>query len=303
MVVTDRQVPRDCFELPSLAPAVGPFPFHGFLSAWWEELAPGGEIMTVCDGRNLLPMHRLGSTVAFMGDDDHTDYHSPLGTEPETLLSSVIEELGHGIQMSFDSMPLEASGPVAGGLAAAGLQPKVTEQVVAMVLELPTTVEGFMEVIGKKVRHELRRKRRRYQEQIGPVVHTTHTGVGFGFDEFVRLHRLAPGDKGDFITGKRLGFFARLAAQPGWRVDLLEGDGVATACLFGWTDGDTYYLYNSSFEPSLQAGSPGLVLLLSMIEHAINQGWGRFDFLKGNEPYKTRMGARPRQLYRVEATT
>jgi CelD/BcsL family acetyltransferase involved in cellulose biosynthesis len=53
----------------------------------------------------------------------------------------------------------------------------------------------------------------------------------------------------------------------------------------------------------LQAVSPGLVLLLSMIEHAIGQGWGRFDFLTGNEPYKARMGARPRQLYRVEAKT
>jgi CelD/BcsL family acetyltransferase involved in cellulose biosynthesis len=39
-----------------------------------------------------------------------------------------------------------------------------------------------------------------------------------------------------------------------------------------------------------------------MIEHAITEGWGVFDFLKGDEVYKARLGAVPRQLFRVEAS-
>lgn len=291
------------FELAPLAPAVGPFPCHPFLTAWWEELAPGGEPLIVGDGRNLLPLHRLGSVVAFLGDGDHTDYHSPLGSDPEPIVGKLVRELGSGMSLSFDSLPIEASLPIASGLIAASLEPKVSEDVVAMVLDLPATPEIYLEAIGKKDRHELRRKRRRYEDQIGPVLQQTYVGLGFGFDEFVRLHRLAPGDKGAFMSGSRLSFFSRLACQPGWRVDLLMRDGAATACLFGWTDDRDYYLYNSSFDPTLQSASPGLVLLLSMIEHSINRGWGQFDFLKGDEPYKARLGARPRQLYRVDAVT
>lgn len=303
MVVMGQQLPRDGFDFPPLAPYVGPFPGYDFLSAWWEELAPAGELMSVGDEQGLLPLHSFDSTISFMGDDDHTDYHSPLGQGIESLLARVVSMVGQGVRFSFDSMPAEASEPMARGLAAAGIDAEVAEHIVAMVLELPTSIDHFLSAMGKKDRHELRRKRRRYLERVGPIVHTTHTGPGFGFDEFVRLHRLSPGSKGRFITGKRHSFFARLASQPGWRVDLLENHGVATAGLFGWADGQDYFLYNSSFDPSLSTASPGLVLLLSMIEHVINRGFRRFDFLKGSEPYKAKMGARPRQLYKVEATT
>jgi CelD/BcsL family acetyltransferase involved in cellulose biosynthesis len=248
-------------------------------------------------------MYRVGQSIAFMGDSDHADYHSPLGSEPEALLAKFVSELEKGVRLSFDSLPVEASTPIAGGLVGSGLETNVAEQVVAMVLELPSSIDGYLEMIGKKNRHELARKRRRYEELIGPVAHQTHVGLGFGFDEFVRLHRLSPGDKGQFMTGRRLAFFSALAAQSGWRVDLLVRGDRATSAVFGWADGHGYYLYNSSFDPDLQAGSPGLVLLLEMIEHSIAQKWGRFDFLKGDEPYKARLGARPRQLYRIEAVT
>lgn len=303
MVVTPQRLSREGFDLPPLAPAVGPFAGYDFLSAWWEELGPAGEILTVADERGLLALHKLDASVAFLGDDDHTDYHSPLGHGIEVLLGRLVHDLGPGLHLNFDSMPVEACQPITAGLVGAGLRPEVGEHTVAMVLELPANMNDFMDALDKKDRHELRRKRRRYIENVGSIVHTTHEGRSSGFDEFVRLHRLSPGAKGSFISGKRHAFFSRLASQPGWRVDLLENHGVATAGLFGWTDGQDYYLYNSSFDPSLQSSSPGLVLLVAMIEHAIASGFRRFDFLKGNEPYKARMGAHPRQLYRVDAHT
>jgi CelD/BcsL family acetyltransferase involved in cellulose biosynthesis len=204
--------------------------------------------------------------------------------------------------LDLDSLPGEAATAIAEILSSTGLRPKTSEQTVARVLQLPPSVADYHVLIGKKERHELRRKRRRYEEQVGPVNLRTDIGPGFGFDEFVRLHRLAPGEKGNFMTGERHRFFARLAGQDGWRVDYLENDGAATACLFGWTDGSDYYLYNSSFDPGVQAASPGQVLLAGMIEHAIAEGWGVFDFLKGDESYKARLGAVPRQLFRIEAS-
>lgn len=106
------------------------------------------------------------------------------------------------------------------------------------------------------------------------------------------------------MTDRRLAFFSRLARSPGWRVDYLQTPtGKAAACVFGWSDADGYYLYNSCFDPELQAASPGLVLLQAMIEDSIKKGLRIFDFLKGDEDYKARLGAKPRPLQRLEVTT
>jgi CelD/BcsL family acetyltransferase involved in cellulose biosynthesis len=292
--------PAEGFGWTPAAPRVGPFPLAGYLQAWWEEIQPEAEMLLLASDDGLLPLIRSAGVIQFLGDSDLTDYHSPLGPDVDGSVQLLATELG-GDSLDLDSLPIEAASPLSESLARTGLQPKVSEQTIAMVLHLPASIDEYYTMIGKKERHELRRKRRRYEEQVGAATLCTDSDVGFGFDEFVRLHRLAPGDKGRFMTGERHRFFSRLARQDGWRVDYLRSSGAATACLFGWTDGSDYYLYNSSFDPALQAASPGQVLLGGMIEHAITHEWGVIDFLKGDEDYKARLGAVPRQLFRVEA--
>ena len=294
--------PEEGFALGASAPRVGPFPYPGFLEAWREEIRPEAPMLIVSSGEGILPLMESAGVIQFLGDSDLTDYHSPLGTDldgPVEILANLIDR---NMSLDLDSLPGEAAEPLADSLSRNGLRPMMSEQTIARVLTLPSSVSEYYVMIGKKERHELRRKRRRYEDQVGPATLCTEVGQGFGFDEFVRLHRLAPGDKGGFMTGERQRFFSRLAGQDGWRVDYLVRDGAATACLFGWTNGSDYYLYNSSFDPSLQAASPGLVLLIGMIENAIGEGWGVFDFLKGDEIYKARLGAAPRRLFRVEAS-
>ena len=303
MAMTDLdRFPDEGLDLIALAPKVGPFPRADFMRAWWEEFRPDARMMIISSEGGVLPLMESAGVIQFLGDSDLTDYHSPLGRDvsgPVDILATMIDRT---TSLDLDSLPGEAAAAIAESLSSTGLLPKTSEQTVARVLQLPASIDEYHVMVGKKERHELRRKRRRYEEQIGPATLRTDTGPGFGFDEFVRLHRLSPGDKGTFMTGERHRFFARLASQDGWRVDYLENGGAATACLFGWTDGSDYYLYNSSFDPAAQAASPGQVLLATMIEHAIAEGWGVFDFLKGDEGYKARLGALPRQLFRVEVS-
>jgi CelD/BcsL family acetyltransferase involved in cellulose biosynthesis len=294
--------PEEGFDLSALAPRVGPFPGAEFLQAWFEEIQPDARVMIISSAGGVLPLMETAGVIQFLGDGDLTDYHSPLGLNIEGPVGILATMVDRTTSLDLDSLPGEAASAIAGILSSAGLRPKTSEQTIARVLQLPPSVDDYHVLIGKKERHELRRKRRRYEEQVGPATLRTDTGPGFGFDEFVRLHRLAPGEKGNFMTGERHRFFSRLAGQDGWRVDYLENNGSATACLFGWTDGSDYYLYNSSFDPAVQAASPGQVLLAEMIEHAITEGWGVFDFLKGDESYKARLGAVPRQLFRIEAS-
>jgi CelD/BcsL family acetyltransferase involved in cellulose biosynthesis len=270
------------------------------LKAWWEELSHDGELVVVEAHNSALILFDGGDHLEFAGDSDLTDYHSPLGSDVPAVCLELAAHLRPGDRILLDSLPAEAAKLLHEGLVAAGMTPHTVEFDLAMVLDLPSSVDDFYTLVGKKDRHELRRKRRRYETEVGPLSHRTHIGTGHGIEEFIRLHRLAAGSKGKFMTAQRADFFKRLATLPGWRVDLLERDGVATAALFGWSDNRGYYLYNACFDPSLQAASPGLVLLTSMIETAIRSRLEIFDFLKGDEGYKSRMGARPRPLHHMD---
>lgn len=288
-------------DLEPLAPRVGPFPRAAFLRAWVDELGAEVEPLTVDWDDGQLSLMKTDLGVEMAGETDLTDYHSPLGSGVEGAIGAMREEIGAGVDLTLDSLPEEAAEPLRNGLEENGISVNSSVHETAMVLSLPSEVDDFYHRLPKRDRHELRRKRRRYEEIVGPVVHRRGEE---GFEEFVRLHRMAPGEKGRFMTDARHNFFARLAELPGWQVDYLETPaGKAAACLFGWCDNHGYYLYNSCYDPALQSASPGLVVLQSMIEFAIHDGLSVFDFLKGDEDYKARLGAQPRPLYRLMATT
>ena len=97
-------------------------------------------------------------------------------------------------------------------------------------------------------------------------------------------------------------FFGSLLRAAGAVLDLLVApNGTPVAAAFGFEATDSYYLYNSSFDPAAGHVSPGAVLVDRLIEAAIAAGRTRFDFLKGAEAYKFRMGAVERPLFAVEA--
>ena len=80
------------------------------------------------------------------------------------------------ISLDLDSLPGRGRLAPADSLARSGLQPKVSEQTIARVLPLPSSIDEYYTMIGKKERHELRRKRRRYEEQVGPATLCTDQG-------------------------------------------------------------------------------------------------------------------------------
>lgn len=284
------------FGLTPIAPATGPFARGPFLRV---AAGPESEVFETDDALAALVMDDDAS-VRFAGDADLTDYHSPLGQDVESLFAAIVGE-GDARRFDLDSLPIEAAEPVAKGLERAGASVDIQQHTVAAVLELPTTFEEYLDAIGKKQRHEVRRKRRRYEESVGEVVYESHHGPGFWLEEFFRLHRLSGGAKGRFMTLEHEEFFRRLADGTGWRVDILRipGEERAAAGLFLYVDDEGMYLYNSAYDPELSEASPGVAIIGAAIERAIEEELPRFDFLKGDEVYKFRLGAHERPLYRV----
>jgi len=74
------------------------------------------------------------------------------------------------------------------------------------------------------------------------------------------------------------------------------------AAAFGFARDDGYYLYNSAYARDAAESSPGIVLLATLIDALTAEGVPRLDLLKGDEPYKLRLGGNRRRLYRIEGT-
>jgi len=246
----------------------------------------------------MLPLTRHDRAIQIAGEPDLTDYHSPLGPDPHLLGPALAALLADGHRLVLDSLPERSARSLAEGLSESGVDAEPGPDTTAAVLRLAGD-GSHLDRLDKKQRHEIRRKRRRYEAALGEIVVATGSGDA-AFARFAELHRSTPGRKGDFLVGSRLSFFQDLAGQPGWRVDELRSGDRAVAALFGYLDEDGYYLYNSAYDPAMREMSPGIVLLTEVIAIMSTRGVPRFDFLKGDEDYKFRLGAEPRQLYRID---
>jgi CelD/BcsL family acetyltransferase involved in cellulose biosynthesis len=89
--------------------------------------------------------------------------------------------------------------------------------------------------------------------------------------------------------------FAAAALDRGWlRLWFLELDGEPVASWYGWRLGERYAFYNGGFDPSHSKLSPGMVLLARVVESAFAEGARIFDFLLGDESYKSRFAEESR---------
>ena len=158
--------------------------------------------------------------------------------------------------------------------------------------------EGYLATLGKKERHEVRRKLRRAEAAGGLRLERSADPVA-DLDAFVDLHQKRWGERGLFPPtpggDQSRTFFRRL-------FELLDGDGTVQlqfltvagrriAAGVWFEDETTWYLYNAGVDPEARDLSPGVLMSASAIRGAILAGRRRFDYLRGDEPYKYEWGA------------
>ena len=91
--------------------------------------------------------------------------------------------------------------------------------------------------------------------------------------------------------------------ERGWlQLNFLTVDEAPAASYINFLYGDRVMVYNSGHAHEDYGGlSPGIVLLAWNIRHAIEQGYKHFDFLRGDEAYKYRMGGRDTAVMNIRA--
>jgi len=182
---------------------------------------------------------------------------------------------------------------------------ETTEDVCPVIL-LPDTWDTYLASLSKKQRHEIRRKRRKVEQQADVswffVEHADR--LHKATEDFIALHQLSSKDKEDFMTPVMQDFFRDLAAmafRAGWlKLAFMRLNGELAASYFCFDYRNHFMVYNSGYDPSLYPElSPGIVLITYCIEEAIRLGRSHFDFLRGDEVYKFRLGAEPTHIRQI----
>jgi len=238
---------------------------------------------------------------------DYLDVIAVAGREEEvwkTLLPALADLPWRAVELR----PIPASSPTPALLpalaGAAGLSCRVEREERCPVIDLPTSWEAYLTSLSGKDRHELRRKLRR-AEAASPRIEVARTpaGITAALDSFIALHRRSNVGKARFMDDRMEAFFREVGAAlagAGWAaLWVLWLEDRPAAAVFCVEYGGTVALYNSGFDPRARALSPGVVLIAHTIRDAIARGCRRYDFLRGDEPYKYGFGAVPTDVLRV----
>ena len=88
---------------------------------------------------------------------------------------------------------------------------------------------------------------------------------------------------------------ARAFAMKGWLgLFLLKLSGNPVAALYGFRYNSKYYLYLTGFNPKYAKYGVGSLLITSVMQKCIDERMSEFDFMRGDEAYKTRWASSTR---------
>ena len=286
-------------------------------STWWEAYQPGEVLILTCRaaGRLLgiaplfISESAAGRALQIIGCVDVTDYLDFIvdAAHLEAVFAAFADYFAahRGLFDRLDFCNIPQGSPTCAVLppllAARGLAAAVKQQEVCPVIELPENWGGYLALLDKKNRHEVRRKLRRVQgggDEVGWYIVNGSHDLDAEVAQFVRLMAASDPQKAVFLQDARnLDFFRRIvpAVQArGWlQMNFLTVGAERAAAYINFLYGDRVLVYNSGLNHQ-QYGqlSPGIVLLAYNIQYAIEKGYRVYDFLRGDEAYKYRMGGR-----------
>jgi CelD/BcsL family acetyltransferase involved in cellulose biosynthesis len=173
-------------------------------------------------------------------------------------------------------------------------------------MDLPGSWDEYLAGQSATRRQTIRRKERKLTRSYEVVVRD-YSGATFdeGWRTLNALHceRWANGTAFTPQVAQLHREFAKsLASRNALWLTTLELNGTAAAAWYGFTEGDTVFFFQSGRSVQHEQDSVGQVLMGMMIRRAIERGFRRFDFLRGDEPYKATWTSDRRTTWELFAT-
>ena len=293
------------------------FVVPGWMKVWWQILGSGLE-PHLCSIRHndklvgIAPLLFQGGEARLIGSPDVCDYLDFIVTpgSERVFFQHLIPYLRQQGISRLDLGVVRAGSVILSDLfeVARSLDCTVFSESedVTMELDLPSTWDEFLKLLTGKERHEIRRKLRRLNEaaRVNFRVVESRAEICEAIDLFLALFKMNRSDKSDFLTDQRASFFRSLAgamAEAGLlKLFFLDLDETPAAAAICFDYNSTVYLYNNGFDNQYRSLSVGLLSKVFAIQDSIERGKNTFDFLKGTETYKRRLGGKPVQLYRCQ---
>jgi CelD/BcsL family acetyltransferase involved in cellulose biosynthesis len=294
-----------------------------WMKAWWKEFNSGiggdngPDIISVKRKEALIglaPLQIRDGRASLIGNSDVCDYLDFIvaaGMEEE-FFKVLLDHLAQQSTKCLDLGLLRPDSTVLSNLInvakCQGCTVKTNSEDIALELDLPATWHDYLGQLKGKQRHEVKRKFRRLNEA-GDINFRVIEGSKEIVDHmptFFKLFELSSEEKATFLTDQMRSFFRTLAIAMAdanlLKLYMLELKATPAAMSLCFDFNDKLHLYNSGFDPHFRALSVGLLCKVLSIKDAIERGRRRYDFLKGTEIYKYRLGGRevPLSSCRIE---
>jgi CelD/BcsL family acetyltransferase involved in cellulose biosynthesis len=268
-----------------------PFQRPGWITAWATAFA-GGRIDVLAARRDghlcgVLPTVRRAGIVRSTANA-HTPAADILAEDEATvaaLLAAVYATRPRAVALTH-----LADGGAASIAARSTARYRLAERTLppAPYLDIHDTLDDYLRP-RRRLMADLRRRRRRLQEQGGRVT-LDQTGT---LDELLALEALGwKGARRSAIAARpsTLHFYTNIAtwaaARDTLRIFTLRLDGRPLAALLGLEEDHVLHLLKTGFDPVFARYSPGQTVLAAAIAHAHDTGLRRVELGQGTEPYK-----------------
>ena len=258
----------------------------------------------------VFPLTFDGRDASVLGDHNVSDYAGVCIAEGEeaAVVAAAIEWLVEDFSQSLTVWGVTEDSPLGAALMAAGDRfgwaVTCEEEAVSPSAEISGDWDAYLAGLKKKHRHELRRKLRNLEAETAiELAHATSgEDVTRGIEQLLSMMKESREDKSEFLTETMEAFFRDLGpafAELGMvRLSTLLLDKQPAATVFAFEDEETIYLYNSGYDPERADLAVGLLSKALVLRSGISRGKSTFDFLRGNERYKSHLGGSARPVSR-----
>jgi CelD/BcsL family acetyltransferase involved in cellulose biosynthesis len=287
-----------------------PFVLPSWLSAWWPLAARDWSPYVLsghCQGELavIAPFMRKEHEARLIGDPDVCDHLDVVVASPhaKAFCQRLLDDLSRDGVRRVVLAPVRQDSSVMTHLIpmaeAWGARVHCSHQAQLFAMSLPDSWEAYLQRLSGKERHEIRRKLRRLDEAGRVALRCVSHGeeLSAAMQTFLTLFRANRSDKATFMNDAMADFFLRLAENLAdhrllklYFLDLDSRPIAATLCI---DDRSTVYLYNNGYDASFRSLSVGLLNKVLTIKASIDDGRQTYDFLKGSEVYKRRLGGQP----------
>jgi len=300
-----------------------------WMSLWWLHLGRGHKLFVVTVRNDagrlvaLAPLYTARQLVlgirrlGFLGDTlVGTDYLDVLIDEAysshalRTISDFLLASRGEWdyIDLADTTSDSHISTAFRAEIEAGGLKTELSPSSTCPFISLPESPEAYLATLGPKVRKHLRYYERAL-EKLGSVEFVTaerRIEIEQAFDALLRLHRARFQQRGAssaFVDPRVTGFHraavSSLSDTDAAKIHLLKLRGEPIAAVYVLSAGTRTFFYQSGMNPAYGRYSIGSLLIRFAIEQAIRNGCSEFDFLRGDESYKSQWVNNARQMQSV----